>query len=335
MFGMRKAHPATALPDSGPMLSPHVREALRLDGRRIVITGASGWIGRATLALLADAIGERVHQRVLCLGSAARTLEITDDLSFDQRPLAELGMLDCQDTLLLHLAFLTKDKVGDMSADDYRRGNRALGDLVLDALDRIGANRVFLASSGAARFADDQDAAADLRLYGQLKRDDEDRFAAWAHAAPGRRAIIGRIFNIAGPHINKHQSYALASLILDALAGRPVSVRATHAVVRGHVAIRELMSLVFALLLDRQGEPVIRFDSGGTPMELSEVAQVVAETLGASVADRPALSNDQSNIYVGDDEGYRTLLARHSIDSVPFRTQVIETATYLAATSTS
>jgi nucleoside-diphosphate-sugar epimerase len=311
------------------VLSPEVREILRHGDQRVVITGAGGWIGRATLALLADALGSDVHRRVVCFGSAARQLKLGIGLTFDQRPLTELPSLDWHETVLLHLAFLTKDKVAGMPAGEYRRANLALSATVMSALEGIGANRVFLASSGAAGFADDENAASDLRFYGQLKRDDEDRFATWANESSDRRLVIGRIFNISGPHINKHQHYALASLILDALAGRELTIKAPHAVVRGHVAIRELMSLVFALLLHKTSDAVTRFESGGEPMELGEVATVVAEELGTSVAARGPLLREGANVYVGDHEAYSDLLARHGVEPVSFRTQVVETASYL------
>jgi nucleoside-diphosphate-sugar epimerase len=64
-----------------------------------------------------------------------------------------------------------------------------------------------------------------MRLYGSLKREDEERFAAWADAA-GKRAVIARIFALTGPYINKPGAYAIASFLADAMAARPVEVRA-------------------------------------------------------------------------------------------------------------
>ena len=227
---------------------------------------------------------------------------------------------------MLHLAFLTKDRAEQMDEAEYRRANRALSQRLLDHLDAIDTKAVFVASSGAARFADDPGRSAAMRLYGELKRADEEAFAAWAQAREAR-AVIARIFNIAGPHINKQASYALSALILDALAGRTVTVRAPHRVVRGYVAIRELMSLVFALLLEPKPE-VIRFDSGGEPMELADVAHEVARQTGAAVARAP-LSSEAEDRYVGERTAYDRLLSAHRIEPVPFAQQVGETLAFL------
>src|SRR3546814_4953036 len=92
-----------------------------------------------------------------------------------QRPLADLIKLPYQPTYLLHFAFLTKDRAETMQEADYCAANRAIRQSVLDALDPIGVEAGFIASSGAAQFADDMLAKPAMRLYGMLKREDEDR----------------------------------------------------------------------------------------------------------------------------------------------------------------
>lgn len=310
-----------------PGLSPHVAKALRRDRRRIVVTGAGGWLGRATLELLREALGAEFTARVCCYGSAAREVTLRGGVTVAQRPLAELPALERQPSLLLHLAFLTKDRAETMTAADYRAANRAIGATVLGALDPIGVEAVFVASSGAARFADDPDASAAMRLYGALKADDEADFAAWARATE-TRVVIARMFNLAGPYINKPDKYALSAFITAALAGEAIRVYAPHRVVRGYVAIRELMSLVFALLLDPAPD-VVAFDTGGAPRELVDVAAVVARVVGSVAVERAPLSSDRRDDYRGDTRRYDDLLARHGIDPVPFAAQIAETADYL------
>lgn len=307
-----------------------IRRILAADTPHIAITGASGWIGLATLDLLERTFGPDFASRVSCYGSAPRLLDLGGGRQVAQRALSDLQGLCAERIWVLHFAFQTKDRAEVMSEAEYRAANRAIADTVLTALDRNGAERVFVASSGAATKADDPVAGPAMRLYGQLKRDDETRFADWAdtHA---KRAVIGRIFNITGPYINKHQAYAMASFILDVLAGRSIAVNAPREVIRGYVAIRELVTLILALLAEAPAG-VVRFDSGGEALELGEVAKVVDRALGGTGVTRAAITDPVADRYVGDAAQYDRLLARLGIMPVPLDRQIVETAAYLRQT---
>ncbi|MEO6361381.1 MAG: NAD(P)-dependent oxidoreductase [Sphingomicrobium sp.] len=295
---------------------------------RIVITGAGGWIGMATLELLRNSLGPAAFQEhVRAFGSQDRTLLLRDGTVVEQRSLAELARLDNQPTILLHTAFLTKDRAEQMDEREYVEANEAIRATVLGALDRIGVDKLFVASSGAAGYADKPEASTAMRLYGAMKLDDERIFAQWA-SERSKMAVIARLFALSGPYINKPETYALAGFILDALAGRRILVRAPHPVVRGYVAIRELMSLVFALLMERDAR-VVHFETGGEAMELGDAAKIVSDALGGAGVDRAPAAGGVPDHYAGDDEAYRLLLKAADLHHVDFRQQVIETADFL------
>jgi nucleoside-diphosphate-sugar epimerase len=165
-----------------------------------------------------------------------------------------------------------------------------------------------------------------MRLYGKLKLGDEDVFRRWADQSGGR-AVACRIFALSGPHINKHENYALASFILDAISKRPIEIRADHIVRRSYVAIRELMSVVFGLLLDGSSGCTL-FDSGGEKMEMQEVAEAVATALGPIPIHRPKIKDGAADDYVGDQLQYDQLLIANAVQAVPFIDQVMETAAF-------
>lgn len=309
-------------------LQTSVAAQINAGNRRIILAGAGGWLGLATLELLADALGSAFADRVVCFGSSERRLSLRDGRAVQQYPLAQMAALERRPSLLLHYAFLTKDRAEIMAEAEYRSANAAIRDRVLASLDRIGVEALFLASSGAAARADDPHASPAMRLYGELKRADEEVFGDWARSADGRRAAICRIYNLTGPYINKHGAYAMASFILDALAGRRIAVRAPRPVVRANVAIRELLSLVLAALADG-GEGVLQFDSGGVPLELGDIAAMVAQCLGSPGVDRAAIDELRPDAYFGDADSYNDLLDRYQIDEVDLTTQIIETADYM------
>lgn len=309
------------------MLEAAIAQALADGDQHIAIAGAGGWIGLATLDLLEQALGDALPARVSCYGSAARMLTLRSGRKIAQAPLTDLHKLDAPRIWLLHFAFQTKDRAETLTEAEYRAANDAISATVLDAARALPVEAMFVASSGAATKAVDPLASPAMRLYGQMKLDDEDRFARWAQEG-GRRVVIGRIFNITGPYINKHQAYAIANFIMDALAGRPIAVKAPREVFRAYVAIRELMSLVFGLMGDGR-DAITRFDSGGQELELGAVAAAVTQALHGGAVARAAITDAIADRYVGDGAAYAALLQRHAITPVALDRQIVETADYM------
>lgn len=298
---------------------------------RIVVTGAGGWLGLATLELLAGLFGAAFHDRVTCFGARARPLALRGGIEIDQHPLAALADLPSAPTLVLHLAFVTQGPQMTLSAPDYIAANQALSRQVLQALGPIGARAVFQASSGAAALADPAGGPQSKALYGWLKLQDEAAFAGWAEAE-GRAALIGRVFNLSGPYINRRSTYALASFIADALAGRPIEVRAAVPVWRSYVAIAELMSVVLAWL-SSETEGVARFETAGAEkLEAGDIARRVAAVLAPGVDVRRARFDADAppDRYVGDGAAYAVLRRRAGLAETPFDDQIRTTARYMA-----
>lgn len=309
--------------------------ALKNGDQRIIVVGAGGWLGLATLELLHRLLGpEAFAARVVAFGSYARILQLRGGLNVAQSPLSELADAKLAPSLVLHLAFLTQEKAKAMSDEAYATANRAITSALLAALDRIGAEAVFVPSSGAVYKIDDPEAAASMRLYGRLKRDDEAAFTAWA-GARGKRAVIARVFNLSGPYINKQSSYALACFINDALAGRPIEIKASRPVYRSYVAISELMSLVFALLSDRNGGS-IGFDTAGDhEYEMGDIARAVIEVLGADVGIlRPVVTPSDPDRYVGEGTVYRRLRREMLAEPISFALQIREVAAFINGSRT-
>jgi UDP-glucuronate decarboxylase len=306
-------------------------ERLAAGTQRVVVTGASGWLGMATLEMLATLLGEAFAERVVCFGGRARRLALRGGREAVQHGLDDIAYLPPAPSLLLHLAFITQGPAMTLSAADYVAANRALSQQVRNALGRIGAKAVFQASSGAAALADPAGGPQSKELYGWLKQEDEAAFADWAEAE-GRGSLIGRVFNLSGPYINRRSSYALASFIADAQAGQPIEVRAAAPVWRSYVAIDELMSAVLAWLTG-PAEGVARFETAGAEtLEAGEIARRVAAIVAPGIeVRRPRFDPDApANRYVGEGAAYDALLRAAHVEPTPFDEQIRTTERYMA-----
>ncbi len=316
-----------------PVLTGLGAERLKAGPWRLVVVGAGGWLGLATLEMLHALLGEDFQKRVVCFGSDHRTLNLRGGVTVSQRPLSEIGHLPAVPSLVLHLAFLTQEKAKAMTPGDYDAANRAISGAVLGALDAIGAEGVFVPSSGAVYMVPDPEAEASKRQYGALKLEDEASFAAWGEAR-GARVALARVFNLSGPYINKQSSYALACFIADALAGRPILIRAARPVYRSFTAISELMSVVFGVLTDPVPARELFDTAGDQGLEMAEVAHLVAEVVGHGAGvERPAFVDGPADRYLGDISHYARLRARYGVAAVAFSEQIRATAVFMAEDS--
>lgn len=301
----------------------------RLSAARIVVTGASGWVGRASLERLSEIVGPALRERAVLLAGSARQIALGDGSTLAVAPLADLERTPGEGALLAHFAFLTRDRLADLGPDRYIAANEAITAGVAAWIRRARPAAVLAASSGAVDGAGD----LDVDPYGALKRREEQALAA-ACEQVGARLCVVRIFNVSGPHMRRPERYALGSMIRAVLASEPVHVRAPHPVIRSYVAIRELLDLGLAVLGDEAAEPHVVFDSAGQEeVEVGELAVRVARALGRPGARivRPPTAAEPVDRYVGDGEAIGRLRTRYAIAHLPLDEQIRQTASAWSA----
>lgn len=300
-----------------------------------VVTGGGGWLGRTTLAVLADLLGNDFERRVSVFGRGERLLAIGPGRSILSRRMEAMAELSCRPAVFLHYAFLTKERAGEMSVEDFVSGNTAISETVCAAARRLKPHAIFVPSSGAV-YCPDRALDTDLEAnpYGVMKVSQEARFAELAQDI-GCRLIVARVFNIAGPYINKLDSYALASIIANVLRGGPIVLRANHPVIRSYVHAEDLVMVALASLLDASAPNEAPFDTAGEcEIEVGELALRTAKVLGHPdmPIERPVMRPTPVNRYVGDGLALRKLFDRHFVTPRSLDQQILDTADFLAQT---
>jgi UDP-glucuronate decarboxylase len=312
-------------------LSSELEARLRADEHRILVTGAGGWLGRATLELLDAALGDAFEMRVSAFASSERGLPLSSGRVV---PLRLLDALDDEPggaALLFHYAYLGKEKVAEYGAERFVSVNRAINDRVLTFCERTDGGGVFFASSGAAYFAADSETDRDREPYGAEKVRDEQRFLQLQKR--GTSVFVSRIFNMSGPFINKIDIYALSCIILDLLNGRPIVLRASNRVYRSFVHVKDVVELAVRLLLGDACPPVPIDAAGEEVLELGELALRCASVLGIASPKivRPPLRDDADDRYLGDGKAFHRLGYDAGMTFAPLDEQIRDTSAYLAA----
>ena len=308
--------------------SPSVADALLRNDHNFIITGAGGWLGQATLEMLDQALGDTMHKRVMAYSATERKLYLRSGRIIPCHALQDIATLTPQKCLMFHYAFLTRDKVSDMSLDAFIAQNTAISNTVLDAVERLGVSGVFVPSSGAVYRADRSiDEDREKNPYGVMKARDERRFLALSTA---RRVIVSRIFNLGGPFINKISNYALSSIIMDMLNERSIALQADKPVWRSYMHVRDVVDLAMALLLSDTSFLSAPFDTAGEQeIEIGDLAHRIAQILGKPgyPIHRPGITGLE-NRYVGDGTTIRALLAEHAIIPHTLNRQIMDTVEY-------
>lgn len=300
-----------------------------------VVIGATGWLGQATLEYLFHQLAPADRPRVHAFASTARSLTLRDGTVLQVQALSSLPALrTARPALVFHYAFQTKDRVGAMSHEEYIFLNRSIREALLQF---VGANPIaglFVPSSGAAYAGMNQADQSDGAIYGRCKLDDERAFEAIGQQY--RFPVVSpRVFNISGPYINKHNLYALASIISACQASETISVRATHQVIRSYYSVIDLIELCCRLMLSERdkGAAFHVFDTVGTEVvEVGELALRCQALLAPHLAiERPPLREVPADKYVGDATAIRAFERSLQITPLGLDQQIKLTADYMSS----
>lgn len=294
------------------------RHCAALGGRRLYLTGATGFFGRNLLALLAWLHRGGLDFRVTALSRSPQRFLAAEPwcaslrwLDWREGDVREAWPADGPHDLLLHAATETRagahvDKLAVF--EDMLAGTRQ----ALAFAARHGVQRLLLTGSGAqygaipAQYAhgvpDDCALACDPTqpgsAYGEGKRVAE--LLAALHAGRlGAAVVNARCFAFVGPGLPLDGHFAIGNFLRDALQGRRLHMNSAGAATRSYLYGADLAVWLVGLLLHgRDGLAVnVGSDRPTTVLELAtRVRDLVAPQLDVEVG--PARPGEERHFYL-------------------------------------
>lgn len=269
--------------------------ALDLSGRRIFISGGTGFLGRTLLDLLSEVHAQHGHDcqvTVLSRDPAAFQRRYSQ---YRQQPWLRVigGSLDSlpadvhRYTDVIHAAADTHaDGSGAEWIEQIVGGTKAM----LDFAVRSGAHRFLLTSSGAVygaqpgdvgELGEDYSGAPPTNsiksTYGQAKRVAEQLCAIYYHEY-GLQTVSARCFAFAGRHIPLNGPYAFGNFLRDALAGTDIRVNGDGTTVRSYLDGADMAHWLLSLLI--LGAPGDAYNVGSNvPVTMADLASKMAQLL--------------------------------------------------------
>lgn len=279
--------------------------------KKLLITGAGGWLGTELLEQLLGHYGpEILQQSVVCLGSNSRILTLSDGTQISIIPLEQELKISRVDGFV-HLAFLTRDKVALLGTEKYSFTNLSITSRAIELIEELQPAWIATVSSGAVFSSPGGPMENNLleNPYGFTKRLEETMLSQVASQI-GANIAIGRLWGAMGAFMPINRAYAVSDFICQALDNKKINIRSGGKVWRRYCDAGEFMNL---LTTAAENQPLTVFDSGGELTEVGKLAQLIADQSEQEIHISRPNKNGGEDRYFPDENKYKSLAIEFNI----------------------
>jgi nucleoside-diphosphate-sugar epimerase len=294
----------------------------------IIVTGATGWVGRSLLHELQKAIPcSSFNSSVLAFGSKATVIASTAyregcQISIPIIPLQDIvQMARGRNILLVHTAFLTKDRLANYGYSKFVEINRRITDMAYQAAQEASSSRIVAISSGAAALAEQRNEESldnALDPYGFLKLQEEKLL----HAVTATQVL--RIYALTGQFIRDPLSFAIGDFLVSALERRPIHIYSKGPVIRGYVSASDVAQCALHWLASEE-KPLPPVPAVSHVASLTTLAAKITSIYQLDPVVIESMS-EPANSYSHSPLRFLEMLSRFSIKPNPFNEQILDTA---------
>ena len=282
--------------------------------KRIIITGASGWLGKETISILNNANCE-----LQLFASKKKIINLLENVNFEANSLDEVDLNEnCEG--FIHLAHLTKEKIPNLGAQEFINENLLLTSKAAQIIQKTKPKWVVLVSSGAIFDPTNNEIDSNIvtNPYGFGKRV-EELIVKNACEIVGANLVIGRLWGASGRFMVPNSAYALSDFIQSAITHKQISIKSPYDVFRKYVNAGQFMEV---LVKSAQNGRNLTISSGGFLAEIGEIAKLVSEKINQAKIDRPDYDGSQANTYYPKDEEFNALASEMGINLLGIKDQI-------------
>ena len=276
----------------------------KLEDKKILITGASGWLGRECISLMLEVFDKDFIDSITLAGSSKKIIEV-DGSEFQISSLTDIAESPQVFDLIINLASVTRGKLNQLSEEDFLALNLQIRESCKKIISRSRGVFFFQASSGAvAEIEAMRSKDKSYWIYAQSKLVDEQVFTQ-AISDVGGRIGICRIYSITGNQLIIPDEFAIGSIMKQALTTNAVVLSSPIPVLRKYVDAKDIFKVCISRLLDE----AFIMESGGVLIELKSLAQLITQKYNPEAITESALNldlNDSDDYFSKSDEFEKT-----------------------------
>ena len=286
---------------------------------QVVIYGAKGWVGRSAVELLTEAARHLRDHHILLIGSKTESAR-NAKLPVDVYSAVDANQYLDQNILFLNSAYLRREKLAQMKAEEYEKKNEEIIEFAQDQI-KSGKIKTFInLSSGVASQGSLENLHLVTDLYAKAKIRDEDLLSK-ACELMKVQFINCRIYAMTGRFVNEFEHLALTSFIGQAIKD-PHSIKVkSPTTLRTYIDSGDLVEVLFSLALSGKNYQI---DSGGELTSLGDLANLVSEAAKGSKVEKPE-NFEKSADYFGNYLEFNELADKSGVKLKNLNEQVTET----------
>jgi nucleoside-diphosphate-sugar epimerase len=296
---------------------------------RFILTGASGWFGRVALWEFERLWGPRaLREQVIAYASTHKLVDIGSAYGpIKAMPLRELA--DQKNASgLLHLAFLTRDRICSTNIEQYIINNREITKTIRLFLEHNPRIPIITTSSGAASTVEDKELDVKADPYAVLKREEEE---LWKASSSTRMAVTFRVYAATGRFMKNPSIFALGDFIGRAINSEAIEIKSTRPVKRSYVNIGCLMNLCWQMMRSPRQPGYLQVNACTNTISLLELANLISEIWQLPTPRHAINQLAAPDLYTADTHQFIDLLGQYNLRPPSILEQILETSQDITA----